>query len=81
MQSMSTDEKGVFMTVGELLRECRNGVKVEIEEHVYFAEGDSQSVVFEGVVGTFGKTGYEKEEISYVSVRSDALLIVTSRVE
>lgn len=69
------------MLVGELLRECRNGVKIEIEEHVYFADGDSQAVVFEGVVGTFGKTGYEQGEISYISTRSDSILIVTSRVE
>lgn len=69
------------MKVIELLKECRNGVKIEIEEHVYFEDGDSQSVVFNGVVGTFGKTGYEHEEISYISTRSDCLLIVTSRVK
>lgn len=69
------------MTVCDLLRTCRNGVKIEIEEYIYSSDGDCSAVVFEGIVGSFGKTGYEQEEVAYISVRSGVILIVISKVK
>lgn len=69
------------MKVIDLLRECRNGTKIEIEEHLYFDDGDSSSIVFDGTVGEFGKTRYEQEDISCISLRGNAILIIISRVQ
>lgn len=69
------------MKVIDILRECSNGTNVEIERHTYYAEGDDSEIVFEGVVGTYGKTGCDYEEVSYIKVRDNTLVIVTSRIE
>ena len=69
------------MLVKDFFLMCANGVKVEIEQCIYCAEGDIMSIVFEGEVGRFAKTGYEQEKISYISTRGDSIVLRISKVE
>lgn len=68
------------MIVKDILRECVNGTEIEILKSSLY-EGDESDVMFEGVVGTYAKTGCDYEEVSYIKVRDNTLVIVTSRIE